>query len=111
MVADFKIIGRATRDTELVELPNGTKKANISLATNEGEKAYYHNIIAFSDKADLCAKYILKGKQVYIEGKIKPRSYEKDGKKFYVTDFVATNVEFLGSNSNGNQEQDEIIPF
>lgn len=107
----FELIGRATKDTEVVELPNGTPKATMSIAVNEGNESYYFNIIAFDKRAELVSKYVEKGKQVFIEGKIKPRSYEKDGKKIYVTDYVATNVEFLGGSKQSNAETDEQIPF
>lgn len=111
MVADFKIIGRATRDTELLELPSGTHKATISLATNDKDTSYYYTLIAFEKTADLVANYVTKGKQVYVQGKIKPRSYEKDGKKFYVTDYIVQHIEFLGSNSITKEENNDEKPF
>jgi single-strand DNA-binding protein len=121
MLARFELIGRATKDTELVDLPNGTKKATMFLAVNHKEETYFFNVIAFGKQAELVGKYVGKGKQVWVDGAIKPRSYEKDGKKFYATDFVANNIEFLGNsgkvdNSNGATETNispttEELPF
>lgn len=104
MKADFEIIGRATRDVELVELPNKTKKANISLATNEGDATYYYNLIAYEKKAETLYQYLKKGNQIFMQGKIKPRSYEKDGVKKYIIDFVVSNFEFLSNGSSTNEQ-------
>jgi single-strand DNA-binding protein len=107
----FELIGRATRDTEVIELPSGTIKANMSLAVNKGEETYFFNILAFNNKATLCRDYVKKGKLIYVDGTIQPRNYEKEGKKIYVTDFVAQNIEFLSSSTQNQSKNDEDEPF
>ena len=80
--------------------------ATFSIATNERKKGQdgewedhteWHNIVTFGKTAENCAKYLQKGRQVYIEGRIQTRNYEKDGVTHYRTEVVANNVSFLGS--------------
>jgi single-strand DNA-binding protein len=111
MPARFEIIGRATRDTEITTLPSGTIKANMSLAVNKGNDTYYFNIIAFNNKATLCNEYVKKGKLVYVDGSINPRSYEKDGVKHNVTDYILQNIEFLSGGSQNNEQNPDDVPF
>jgi len=102
------LIGNLGKDPELKSTSGGKSVANFSLATNETwtkdgekhEKVEWHRIVAWEKLADLAGKYLVKGRQVYVEGKIQTRSYEKDGETKYVTEIVATNITFLG----GKQE-------
>ena len=107
MVAKFEIIGRATKDVQLEKTSNGKSKAIMRLATNEGQESYYYNIICYNSLAELVAKYVLTGKQVYACGDIKPRTYEKEGNKVHIIDFICREVEFL----SGNTKQDDNEPF
>ena len=111
MLAKFQIIGRTTKNTELTQTSNGTDKAVISLAVNGKDETSFFNITCYNKLAELCAKYVQKGKQVYAEGTIIPRSYEKDGKKVYVTDYVLNNVEFLGGNAHATADEEANLPF
>ncbi|MGD8188534.1 single-stranded DNA-binding protein [Brevibacillus ginsengisoli] len=103
------LIGRLVRDPELRYTPNGTAVTTWTLAVNRSRKqegqqeADFINIVAWSKLADLCANYLKKGKQAAVEGRIQSRSYDnKEGKKVYVTEVVAENVQFLGSKDDGN---------
>lgn len=104
------LIGRLTKDPELRYTPNGTAVTTFTLAVNRartsqtGEReADFINIVAWSKLADLCANYLKKGRQAAVEGRIQSRSYDnKEGKKVYVTEVVAENVQFLGSKDEGN---------
>jgi single-strand DNA-binding protein len=103
------LIGRLTRDPETRTTPQGVTVANFGLATgrvwkddqgNTQERTEFHNIVAWRRLAEICAQYLSKGRQVYIEGHLQTRSWEgQDGKKNYRTEVVADNMIMLGSRS------------
>ena len=105
------LIGRLTRDPELRYTGSNTAVASFSLAVNRnftnqaGEReADFINIVVWRNQAENVKNYLTQGSQVAIDGRIQTRSYDdNEGKKRYVTEVVADNVEFLGTkNSNGN---------
>ena len=98
------LIGRLTRDVEIRYTSNQKAVASFGLATNDGKDTEFHNIVAWEKTAELAAKYLNKGKQVAIEGKIKTESYQnKEQVKVYKTVIVADRLEFLGQ-----KEADQI---
>src|SRR5437762_3177861 len=99
------IIGNLGADPELKATPSGTSVCNMRIATTETwkdkggqkqEKTEWHRVTVWGVMGENCAKYLAKGRSVYVEGRLETRSYEKDGQKHYATDIVATNVVFLG---------------
>lgn len=103
------LIGNIGRDPEVKTLDgsNGSQKvATFTLATGEKykdrngelqEKTEWHNIVAWRNLADICEKYIRKGMQVYIEGRLRTRSWQdKDGNTRYTTEIMADNLQMLG---------------
>lgn len=101
------LVGRLTRDPELKE--GTTSVARFSVAIDRGKDkdgedrgTDFPNIVVFGKQAENCEKYLGKGRQVAIQGRIQTGSYEKDGKKIYTTDVVADRVEFLGSKPEGD---------
>ena len=105
------LIGNLGRDPELKYTPGGQAVATFSLATTErwtgqdgqkNEKTVWHNIVAWGRQAELAKEYLRKGRQVYVEGRIDNRSYDKkDGSgKAYVSEVVAQIIRFLGSRSD-----------
>ena len=96
------LIGKLGRDPELRYTPSGTAIAKFSLATNrrqrngEEQPLDWHRITVWSKLAEICARYLTKGKQVMIEGRIEYGSYDKDGVKHHTTDIIAENMEMLG---------------
>ena len=94
-------------DPEIKYLSNGTTVANFRMATSEnrqnksGEKVTlteWHKIVAFGRLAEICGEYLNKGKQVYIEGRLRTRSWEdKEGKRKWTTEIVATQMQMLGT--------------
>jgi single-strand DNA-binding protein len=97
------VVGNLTREVELKALPNGTAVANLSIATNrffkdkdgnKGEQVEFHNVIVFGSQADNCGKFLVKGQEVLVEGRIQTRNYEKDGVKHYRTEIIADSVQF-----------------
>ena len=101
-----QLIGNTGNDPEIINLESGKKLAKFSIATNEnynnekGEKVtdtQWHNVVAWGKTAELIEKYVTKGKEVAIEGKLTHRSYEdKSGEKRYVTEVVAGELLLLG---------------
>ena len=114
------LIGRLTRDPELRYTSSNVATCTFSLAvdrpfTNQsGEReADFINIVVWRKQAENCKNYLTKGSQVAIEGRIQTRNYDdKDGKKVYVTEVVADNVQFLGAKGSGNsQSSDSTTPY
>jgi single-strand DNA-binding protein len=100
------LVGNVGKDPEVRHLEGGISVARFTLATSEtyknkaGEQVKnteWHNIVAWRQLADLAEKYIRKGSQIYIEGKITNRQYDdKDGIKRYINEIVADNIRLLG---------------
>jgi len=106
------LVGNLGKDPELRYTPSGDAVATFSIATSERfkskdgkqqEKTEWHNIVVWRQLAEICGKYLAKGKMVYIEGKIQTRSYEKDGQTRYVTEIVADQMQMLGGKPEGSQ--------
>lgn len=100
------IIGRLGKDPETRYMPNGKAVANFSIATSEkwtkdGEKherTEWHNIVAFDKLGEIVGKYLTKGSQVFIEGKLQTRKWQdKEGNDRYSTEIVASQMQMLGS--------------
>ena len=101
------LIGNLGANPEVKYLSNGTTVANFRMATTEnrvnrsGEKTAiteWHRIVAFGRLAEICGEYLNKGKQVYIEGRLRTRSWEdKDGNRKWTTEIVATQMQMLGA--------------
>jgi len=91
------LIGRLTKDIELKYLPNQTAVAKFTLAINRGKdkEADFVPVTVFGKQAENCERFLKKGKQVAIQGRIQTGSYEKDGRTIYTTDVIADRVEFL----------------
>ena len=101
-----QLIGHVGQEPEIKTFEGGKKLANLTLATNEtytnakGEKVEqteWHRLTAWGKTADLIESYVIKGKEIAIEGKLTHRSYDdKDGNKRYVTEVVASEILLLG---------------
>ena len=101
-----QLIGNLGNDPEIINLESGKTLAKFSIATNEsyknakGEKVtdtQWHNIVAWGKTAEIIEKYVTKGKEVAIEGKLTSRSYEtKEGEKRYITEVVCNEILMLG---------------
>ncbi len=101
-----QLIGNLGQDPEIINLENGSKLAKFSIATSDsyknatGEKVedtQWHNIVAWGKTAEIVENYLIKGKQVAIEGKLTHRSYEtKEGEKRYITEVRCNELLMLG---------------
>ena len=102
-----QLIGNLGNNPEIINLDSGKKLAKFSIATNEtyknaqGEQikdTQWHNVVAWGKTADIIEKYLTKGNEVAIEGKLVNRSYDdKDGNKRYVTEIIANELLMLGN--------------
>ena len=102
-----QLIGNLGMDPEVITLASGKKLVRFSLATNEhykndsGEKisqTTWHNIVAWNKAADIIEKYVSKGQELALQGKLSNRSYEnKEGEKRFITEVVATSVLLMGN--------------
>ncbi|MGB0880486.1 MAG: single-stranded DNA-binding protein [Polaribacter sp.] len=102
-----QLIGNLGKDPEIITLESGKKLAKFSMATNEsyknaqGEKienTQWHNIVAWNKTAEIIEKYLAKGHEVAIDGKLTSRSYQtKEGEKRYITEVVCNELLMLGN--------------
>jgi single-strand DNA-binding protein len=102
-----QLIGHVGNDPEIKTFDGGKKLAKLNVATNESyknekgekvEETQWHSLIAWGKTADIIEKYVVKGKEIAIEGKLTHRSYEdKNGEKRYVTEVVIDELLMLGS--------------
>ncbi|MBU1171983.1 MAG: single-stranded DNA-binding protein [Proteobacteria bacterium] len=108
------LIGNLGRDPEVSYTPSGMAIAKFSIATTDfwtdkatGErkdKTEWHRIVAFAKLAETCGRYLTKGKQIYVEGRLQTSSYEKDGITRYSTDIIANTMQFLGAKGEGSYQ-------
>lgn len=112
------LVGHLGRDPEIRTLESGVKVASFTIATTEtyrkdGEKVdqtEWHNIVAWRGLAEVIEKYLKKGHLVYIEGRIKTRSYEKDGQKKYITEIFADAMQMLNTKKESIDQVTSINP-
>ena len=105
------LVGRLTRDPEVRVFSNGNPVANFTLAINRNYKNKDGNIDAdfipvavYGRQADVIQKYVTKGSQLGVDGRIQVRSYDaQDGSKRYVTEVIADRIELMGSRRDNNE--------
>jgi single-strand DNA-binding protein len=110
------VLGNLTRDPEVRTLPSGQSVVNFGLATNRfftdrsGSKQQateFHNVVAFGKLADICGRYLAKGKLVLVEGRLQTRNWQgQDGVKRYRTEIVMENMQ-LGPRGTGGSSSAE----
>lgn len=110
------LLGNCGQDPEVRTLENGRKVATFSLATTERgyklqngtevpERTEWHSLVLWQGLADVAEKYVRKGMQLYVEGKITTRSWEKDGVRFYKTEILVSDMQMLGKKPEAQQPQ------
>ncbi len=106
------LLGNLGKDPEIRTLESGTKLARISVATNDYfknksgetiERTEWHNVILWRQRADIAEKFLQKGSQVYIEGRLQTRQWDdKDGNKRYTTEIIADVLNMVGGKPSGS---------
>ncbi len=110
-----QVIGNLTRDPELRYTPNGTAVCSFSVATNRNwttdtgekrEEAEFHRVVAWNKLAEICSQFLVKGRKVYIEGRLSTRSWQaQDGTQRSTTEIIASDMILLDSR---RPEEDKI---
>lgn len=109
------ILGNLGQDPELRSTATGKSVCNLNVATTESYKdnsgdwkdvTDWHRVVMWDRLADIAAQYLKKGDKVYLEGKIKTRSYEQDGITKYITEIVANNMIMMGGGGGKQQSSD-----
>ena len=105
------LIGHLGADPDMRYTPSGAGVCELRVATSESwkdkngqrqERTEWHRVVVWGKTAEICAKYLAKGRQVYIEGRIQTRTYDdKEGQKRYITEVIANDVQFLSSGRDG----------
>ncbi|MGE6473337.1 single-stranded DNA-binding protein [Serratia proteamaculans] len=117
------LVGTCGQDPEVRYMPNGNAVTNLSLATSEQwtdkqtgqkvEKTEWHRVSMFGKVAEIAGEYLRKGSQVYIEGKLQTREWEKDGIKRYTTEIIVDmqgTLQLLGGRPQGDQQAQNNQP-
>ena len=108
------LLGRLGKDSELTITPAGLSVLKATLATSERfkdkdgkyvERSEWHRLAMFSKRAEGIAPYLKKGTQVYVEGRIQTRQYDKDGVKHFSTDIIVNDIILLGIKEKAVQQE------
>jgi len=107
------ILGNLGQDPEIHEMKGGQKVCRLNVATTrkwkskdtneQVEETEWHRISVWGPQAEPCQKYLSKGRQVYVEGRLRTSAYEKDGVKKYSTEIVADTVQFIGGKDSKSE--------
>lgn len=115
------LLGNLGADPEVRTLENGVKVANFRIATSESYKdrntgeritrTEWHNIVLWRGLAEVAERFLHKGDQIFVEGKLQTRTYQdKDGQNRYVTEVVANEMTMLGKRDSGDQNMNQNRP-
>lgn len=119
MINKVILLGNVGAEPEVRALDGGKKVARIRVATTErytdqqGKKqelTEWHSVTLWSGLADVVDKYVHKGSQVYLEGKIRTREYEHNGEKRYATEIIANEMKLLGRPKDANEAPQAPVP-
>ena len=108
------LIGNLATDVELRDVTDGKKVASFLLAVDRGSRdggADFVWITAWDRQAELCNEYLSKGRQIGVDGYLRSRSWEEEGKRRRVVEVVARRVDFLGGPQREESAGGEVIPF
>ena len=111
MVNKVILIGNLGRDPEVRSTPSGQPVANFTLATSrrwrdkngqKQEQTEWHQVVVWGKQAEIAGQYLTKGKQVFVEGRLETRSWEKDGQKHYRTEVICDQFTMLGGGTRSD---------
>lgn len=114
MVNKVILVGNLGKDPQTRSTPNGQEVATLTVATSEKykdksgelqERTEWHTVVVWGRQAESCGKYLTKGRQVYVEGRLATRKWtDKEGAERYSTEVVAESVKFLGQGERKNAQ-------
>lgn len=114
-INEVRILGRLGQNPELRYMTNGEAVCNLSIATStewkdkstgeDKEVTEWHKIVLYRGMAEVAGKYLRKGSQVHISGKLKTRKWNKDGVDHYTTEIIAAGMQLLGSKAGEREEE------
>lgn len=119
MINKVILLGNVGADPEVRALDGGKKVARVRVATterytdqqgNKQELTEWHSVTLWGGFADVADKYVHKGSQVYIEGKIRTREYEAKGEKRYATEIIANDMKLIGRPKDANEAPQAVAP-
>jgi single-strand DNA-binding protein len=119
MINKVILLGNVGADPEFRALDGGKKVARVRVATterytdqqgNKQEQTEWHSVTLWGGLADVADKYVHKGSQVYIEGKIRTREYDHNGEKRYTTEIIANDMKLLGRPKDANDAPQVVAP-
>ena len=104
------IVGHLGRDPEARSTKGGKTVVTLSVATTHRRKdaddeTEWHRVTVFGQQAEACERYLARGRLVYVEGRLRTSSYEKDGIKRYSTEIIASTVQFLGGGKGDGKRE------
>lgn len=119
MINKVILLGNVGAEPEVRALDGGKKVARVRVATterytdqqgNKQEQTEWHSVTLWGGLADVADKYLHKGSQVYIEGKIRTREYDAKGEKRYATEIIANDMKLLGRPKDANDAPQAVAP-
>jgi single-strand DNA-binding protein len=119
MINKVILLGNVGAEPEVRALDGGKKVARVRVATTERytdqqskkqEQTEWHSVTLWGGLAEVADKYLHKGSQVYIEGKIRTREYEHNGEKRYATEIIANDMKLLGRPKDANEVPQAVAP-
>ena len=115
------LVGRLGKDPEVRHLESGVAVANFPIATSETykdrqtgerkEQTEWHNVVLWRGLAEVAESYLKKGDMIYVEGKLRTRSWEKDGITRYTTEVVGDNMTMLSGRPSGDSQGQSSDPY
>ena len=108
------ILGNVGKDPEFATTKSGTSVCKLSIATSnkwtgkdgtKHDETTWHNVVVWGKQAEVVHQYFHKGDQIFVEGRIENRSYEKDGQKKYISEIVMEKFSFVGSKKDQEQSK------
>lgn len=110
MINKVILVGNLGRDPEVHTTQSGSVVTQLSLATSRrvkqadgsyGDEVEWHRVVFFGRLAEVCRDYVRKGKQIYVEGRLRTRKYTKDGSDQYITEIIGLSLQLLGRQDDG----------
>jgi single-strand DNA-binding protein len=108
------LVATVGKDPEVKYMPSGGAVVNLTAATNESwkdkqtgekkERTEWHKLTFYNRLAEIVGEYVRKGQQIYIEGRLRTRDYEKEGQKHYITEIMVDEMQMLGGRGQGQEQ-------